>query len=134
MVASHVSLELLIHIVRSFQIPCAIVQLVVDLSGVTITSGFRVDMLKMIYNVFEPNYPETLNKMVMYPVSNVLAKTARTLLNFVNETTQRKFVITSSLQVVCEELNWDIHEVEACGGVTEFMHKHETAGNDLILE
>lgn len=113
---------------------CGIVQLVVDLSGVTITSGFRVDMLKHIYNVFEPNYPETLNKMVMYPVSNVLAKTARTLLNFVNETTQRKFVITSSLQVVCEELNWDIHEVEACGGVTEFMHKHETAGNDLILE
>lgn len=91
-------------------------------------------MLQKIYNVFEPNYPETLNKMVMYPVSNVLAKTARTLLNFVNETTQRKFVITSSLQVVCDELEWDIHEVEACGGVTEFMHKYESAGNDLILE
>lgn len=109
-------------------------RIVIDLSGVTITSGFRVDLLKHIYNVFEPNYPETLNKMVMYPVSNVLAKTARTLLNFVNETTQRKFVITSSLQVVCDELNWDIHEVEACGGVTEFMHKHETAGSNLILE
>lgn len=91
-------------------------------------------MLKQIYNVFEPNYPETLGKLVMYPVSNMLAKTARTLLSFVNEKTQRKFVITSSLQVVCEELGWDLKEVELCGGVTEFMHKHESAGNDLILE
>jgi len=106
----------------------------IDLSGVTISSGFRVDMLKKIYNVFEPNYPETLSKMVMYPVSTMLATTARTLLNFVNEKTQRKFVITNSLAVVCEELGWDQKEVEACGGVTEFMHKHENAGTQLILE
>jgi len=106
----------------------------IDLSGVTITSGFRVDMLKKIYNIFEPNYPETLSKMVMYPVSNMLAKTARTLLNFVNEKTQRKFIITNSLAVVCDELGWDQREVESCGGVTEFMHKHEKAGLDLILE
>ena len=106
----------------------------IDLSGVTISSGFRVDMLKKIYRVFEPNYPETLSKMVMYPVSTMLATTARTLLNFVNEKTQRKFVITNSLAVVCEELGWDQSEVEACGGVTEFMHKHETAGTQLILE
>jgi hypothetical protein len=106
----------------------------IDLSGVTISSGFRVDMLKSIYNVFEPNYPETLAKMVMYPVSTMLGTTARTLLNFVNEKTQKKFVITNSLAVVCEELGWDQREVEACGGVTEFMHKHEKAGTALILE
>jgi hypothetical protein len=106
----------------------------IDLSGVTISSGFRVDMLKKIYNIFEPNYPETLSKMVMYPVSTMLAKTARTLLNFVNEKTQRKFIITNSLAVVCEELGWDQREVESCGGVTEFMHKYEKAGSDLILE
>lgn len=106
----------------------------IDLSGVTISSGFRVDMLKKIYHIFEPNYPETLHKMVMYPVSTMLGTTARTLLNFVNEKTQRKFVITNSLAVVCEELGWDQREVEACGGVTEFMHKHEKAGTDLILE
>lgn len=106
----------------------------IDLSGVTISSGFRVDMLKKIYRVFEPNYPETLSKMVMYPVSTMLATTARTLLNFVNEKTQRKFVITNSLAVVCEELGWDQREVESCGGVTEFMHKHEKAGTQLILE
>ena len=43
----------------------------IDLSGVSLSSGFRVDTLKKIYNVFEPNYPETLHKMVMYPVSSV---------------------------------------------------------------
>lgn len=91
-------------------------------------------MLKKIYNVFEPNYPETLCKMVMYPVSTMLGTTARTLINFVNEKTQRKFVITNSLNVVCEELGWDQKEVEACGGVTEFMHKHENAGTKLLLE
>lgn len=29
----------------------------IDLSGVTLSSGFRVDMLRKIYDVFEPNYP-----------------------------------------------------------------------------
>lgn len=29
----------------------------IDLSGVSISSGFRVDMLRKIYDVFEPNYP-----------------------------------------------------------------------------
>jgi hypothetical protein len=47
----------------------------IDLSGVSLSvSGFRVDTLKKIYGVFEPNYPETLHKMVMYPVSNVLVR------------------------------------------------------------
>lgn len=106
----------------------------IDLTGVTVSSGFRVDMLKKIYNVFEPNYPETLCKMVMYPVSTMLGTTARTMLNFVNEKTQKKFVLTNSLSVVCEELGWDQREVEACGGVKEFMHKHENAGTRLLLE
>jgi hypothetical protein len=106
----------------------------IDLTGVTISSGFRVDMLKKIYRVFEPNYPETLSKMVMYPVSKMMGATARTLLSFVNEKTQKKFVITNSLAKVCEELGWDQREVEGCGGVTEFMHKHEKAGSALILE
>ena len=56
------------------------------------------------------------------------------LLNFVNEKTQKKFVITNSLAKVCEELGWDQREVEGCGGVTEFMHKHEKAGASLLLE
>lgn len=106
----------------------------IDLSGVSMSSGFRVDLIRKIYDVFEPNYPETLGKMVMYPVSTMLSTTAKTLLTFVNEKTQKKFVLSSSLAQVCEELGWDQKEVEECGGVTEFMHKHEAAGADLILE
>jgi hypothetical protein len=47
----------------------------IDLSGVSISSGFRVDVLKLIYQTFEPNYPETLQKMVMYPVSKTVVCT-----------------------------------------------------------
>lgn len=43
----------------------------IDLTGVSISSGFRVDTLRQIYNTFEPNYPETLFKMVIYPVSSI---------------------------------------------------------------
>jgi hypothetical protein len=106
----------------------------IDLSGVSMSSGFRVDLIRKIYDVFEPNYPETLGKMVMFPVSTMLSTTAKTLLTFVNEKTQKKFILSSNLAQVCEELGWDQKEVEECGGVTEFMHKHESAGSDLILE
>lgn len=101
----------------------------IDLSGVSITGGFRVETLKRIYKVFEPNYPETLFKMVMYPVSSMVGLTARSLLGFVNEKTQSKFLITNSLEKVCEELGWDQKEVDECGGVTEYMHKHEKVGD-----
>ena len=106
----------------------------IDLSGVSISGGLRVETLKKIYKVFEANYPETLFKMVMFPVSNMVATTARTLLSFVNEKTQKKFVITNSLETVCQELGWDQKEVEECGGVTEFMHKHEKAGTAMIFD
>jgi len=43
----------------------------IDLSGVGITS-FRTETLKKIYHTFEPNYPETLFKMVMFPVSTIM--------------------------------------------------------------
>ena len=46
----------------------------IDLSGVSITQGFRVDILKQIYAAFEPNYPETLHKMVLYPVSKTMVR------------------------------------------------------------
>mmetsp|Transcript_4374 Transcript_4374/g.8521 ORF Transcript_4374/g.8521 Transcript_4374/m.8521 type:complete len:374 (+) Transcript_4374:231-1352(+) len=105
----------------------------IDLSGVSISSGLRVDILKQVYAAFEPNYPETLHKMVMYPVSSMVKKTAGMLLSFVNENTQKKFVITDDLDIVCKELGWDKADVEACGGVTEFMHKHEKHGNTLIF-
>jgi hypothetical protein len=104
------------------------------MTDVSVSGGVQVELLRKIYEIFEPNYPETLSKLVMYPVSSVLASTIRTLLKFVNEKTQKKFIITSSLPEVCEEMGWDLEEVESCGGVTQFMHKHEKLGADMILE
>mmetsp|Transcript_14616 Transcript_14616/g.22568 ORF Transcript_14616/g.22568 Transcript_14616/m.22568 type:complete len:372 (+) Transcript_14616:42-1157(+) len=105
----------------------------IDLSGVSITSGFRSDILKKVYAAFEPNYPETLHRMVMYPVSKMMARTASVLLSFVNEKTSSKFVITDSIEVVCKELGWSQEEVEAAGGVNEFIEKHKLVADDLIL-
>lgn len=106
----------------------------IDLTGVGVSSGFRTELIRKIYEVFESNYPECLGKMVMYPVSTVLGTTVRHMLKFVNESTQNKFVLTNNLSEVCEAMGWDQEEIETCGGVKEFMHKHEEAGADLILE
>lgn len=106
----------------------------IDLTGVSMSSGFRVELIRKIYEVFEPNYPETLGKVVMYPISTMLSTTAKTLLSFVNDNTRKKFVLSSSLTEVCDQLGWDQTEVEECGGVTEFMHKHESAGAGFLLE
>jgi len=106
----------------------------IDLSDITVTTGFRVESLKKIYSVFEPNYPETLYKMVMYPVSTMLGTTARTLLSFVNEKTQSKFLITNSLDQVCAELGWDKGEVDECGGIPKFMEKHEEQSTMMVFK
>lgn len=106
----------------------------IDMTDVSVSTGFRTELMKKIYDVFEPNYPECLGKMVMYPVSTVLAKTVKHVLKFVNENTQSKFILTNDLSEVCEAMGWDLEEVETCGGVKEFMHKYEEAGADLILE
>jgi hypothetical protein len=74
------------------------------------------------------------NKIPLLCLSLIVqATTARTLLSFVNEKTQKKFLITNKLELVCEELGWNKQEVEDCGGVTEFMHKHEKAGDSLYF-
>jgi len=62
----------------------------IDLTGVGISSKLRIDVLKHVYSCFEPNYPETLEKMVLYPVSKYLASTCNMLLSFVNEKTKKK--------------------------------------------
>ena len=54
------------------------------------------------------------------------ASTAKALLSFVNENTKKKFLITNDLDQVCNELGWSKADIEACGGVTQFMHQHET--------
>ena len=59
--------------------------------------------------------------------------TAKALLSFVNENTKKKFLITNDLEKVCAELGWDKAAVDECGGVTEFMHQHETDAALMVL-
>ena len=77
-------------------------------------------------------------KYILFPscgcFSFFQSTTAKTLLSFVNEKTKKKFLITNQMDAVCKELGWDKAEVEECGGVTEFMHKHEKAGDTLLFE
>jgi hypothetical protein len=105
----------------------------IDLSGTRITRGLNAGLFRKIYAVFEPNYPETLHKMVMYPVSRVVRKTANLLLNFVNRKTREKFVITDDLNVVCRELGWDKSEVEEYDSIMQFSQKHQKDGDNPIL-
>jgi hypothetical protein len=56
------------------------------------------------------------------------------MLSFVNERTQKKFLITNDLAAVCNELGWDQSEIDSCGGISEFMHKHEKAGTSMIMD
>jgi CRAL/TRIO domain len=43
----------------------------IDLSGVSISSGLRADMLRKIYDVFEPNYPGKIYAGVQAPCGRV---------------------------------------------------------------
>jgi len=97
----------------------------IDLTNTSITSGFRVDILKEVYAAFEPNYPETLHRMVMYPVSMMVKATFNMLLSFVNDQTRQKFILTDDLDLVCKELGWDKDDVQTCGGIFQYMKKHE---------
>ena len=56
------------------------------------------------------------------------------MLSFVNEKTQKKFLITNDLDKVCTELGWNKAEVEECGDIVDFMHKHEKAGTSMIFD
>lgn len=106
----------------------------VDLTGVNLKQGFKVNMLKKLYRTFEPNYPETLEKMVMYPVPRAMVKVVNAMLGFVNEHTRKKFVITDDLFVVCKELGWNLKEIESCGGVRSYMKKHLKHGLSFVFD
>jgi len=56
------------------------------------------------------------------------------MLSFVNEKTKKKFLITNDLDKVCTELGWDKAEVEECGDIVDFMHKHEKAGTSMVFD
>ena len=55
------------------------------------------------------------------------------MVSFVNSKTRDKFLITGSLEKACEALGWKQAEVEEAGGMTEFIHSHETLGTSLMI-
>jgi len=106
----------------------------VDLTGVSIKQGLQPGALKRLYATFEPNYPETLHRMVLYPVPRIMVRAVNAMLGFVNEHTRKKFVITDDLQVVCKELGWNLKEIETCGSVNGYMKKHLKHGLSFVFD
>ena len=107
----------------------------VDLSGVSIKNGLQPGVLRKLYATFEPNYPETLERMVLYPVPRLMVRAVNAMLSFVNEHTREKFVITDDLDLVCRELGWDAVEVGGCeGGVNGYMKKHLRHGSSFVFD
>ena len=53
---------------------------------------------------------------MIYLVSKLLVKAVNAMLSFVNEHTRKKFVITDDLDVVCDELGWDVSEIRSGPG------------------
>lgn len=106
----------------------------VDLTGVSIKQGLQAGILKQLYATFEPNYPETLEKMVLYPVPKIMVRAVNAMLSFVNAHTRKKFIITDDLQLVCKELGWCLKEIEACGSVNGYMRKHLKHGLSFVFD
>ena len=56
------------------------------------------------------------------------------LLNFVNEDTKKKFVMTEDFAEVCETIGWYQPDVSDCGGIKEFVKKHQSSeSNNLVI-
>jgi len=121
----------------------------IDLSSLEVTMELNVQLIKAIYAAWEPHYPETLSKLVFYPVNATLAKhpvsgiyaptqsfMLKSLIDHdLHSTTREKYVITDSLDVVCEELGWDREVVESAGGPSAFALQHnQSAKKFLILD
>lgn len=105
----------------------------IDVSNV-FYNRIRPDILRKIYSVFEPNYPETLHKMVIYPVTKYLVDTASALLTFVNRTTKSKIIITDDLDILCQELGWSKEEIECCGGTNEYLKKYQIGNSNFVFD
>ena len=106
----------------------------VDLTGVSLKQGLQPGVLKKLYATFEPNYPETLEKMVLYPVPRIMVRAVNAMLSFVNEHTRKKFIITDDLVLVCKELGWNLKEIETCGSINGYMKKHLKHGLSFVFD
>ena len=109
----------------------------VDLSGVSLRDGLlrTPGVLKKLYEIFEPNYPETLDKMILYPVPKLMVRAVNAMLSFVNEHTRKKFVLTDDINLVCNVLGWDKNEIDRCGGtVNGYMKEHIKHGASFAFD
>ena len=120
----------------------------IDLSSLKVTKDLNVDLIRAIYETLEAQYPETLSKIILYPIDAKLVKhkvsglykptesfILKSLLEgIVSKKTQDKFVITDSLDVVCEELGWGSKEaVEDAGGLEGFVFHHNNLAKEYML-
>ena len=105
---------------------------IIDLGGMGL--NLNTAILKRVYKVFEANYPECLDKFILFPVGRFMATAAYGLLSFVNEKTRAKFVLTNDLDVVCAELGLDRAELGDTA-LHEFVKKKgEGVGDELESE
>ena len=97
----------------------------IDLGSIGL--NFSPSILKQVYQVFESNYPETLNHFIIYPVNRFVAAGIYGVLSFINEKTRKKFIVTDRIEVVCEHLG--LREDEVGQDLGEFM-RTKSAGEE----
>lgn len=100
----------------------------IDLDSVGL--GFNPLILRRVYEVFEANYPETLDKFVLYPVNRFLQVSLNTVMGFVNQRTRDKFVVTDDLGEVCRALGVEEGRVREMGGLREFVADGKVDGGE----
>jgi hypothetical protein len=118
----------------------------IDLTSVAISLDLDVGMLEAIYTMLEQHYPETISKVIVYPVSAAMVKSASTsqitsdylilrslLESKLNDRTTEKFLLTTSMDVVCKELGWDKDALETAGGLEAFLSQHNKAAKERLL-
>ena len=119
----------------------------IDLSCLQVTMDLNLDVIKAMYDALELNYPETVSKIVLYPISTTLIKHpvsgiyAPTESFFIKSLLRKvlhpkmneKYVITDSLDVVYQELGWDIRTIDEAGGLENFVLQHSKAATECMI-
>lgn len=118
----------------------------IDLTSLDISLDLDVGIIKAIYAMLEQHYPETMSRVIVYPVSAAMVKNASTsqltseylmlrslLESKLNKRTTEKFLLTASMDVVCKELGWDKDALETAGGLEAFLLQHNKAAKEGLL-
>ncbi len=90
--------------------------------------------LLKLYDVFEPYYSKTFERLVIYSVPKLLVKAMNAMLTFVKVHTRKKFVVINNSNLVCRELGWDVSEIHKCGGANGCMNRHAHCSSSFVFE